>query len=258
MNQGLSCPKLAKLAGVSVRTLHYYDRIGLLRPSIRTEARYRLYGEAELLRLQQILLYKELDFTLPEIRSILDDPDFDLLAALRSQKRALQARRDRLSVLLNTLDDTISQLNGKRAMLTNEELYAGFPKGQGEEYRRQAAAKYGAAVVEESEQKLRRLGPESFAALRAESADIDRCLRELQGQDPASPAVQSQVARHYASIRQYWGEAVCRSKNMDEAYKGLAQLYLDDPRYTAHNGEPSPEYAAFLAQAMRHYADKQL
>ncbi len=115
---GYSVKKLAKLAGVSVRTLHHYDQLGLLKPSLRTEARYRLYGEKELLRLQQILLYKELDFSLQEIGDILDKADFDLLEALQSHKTALQSRRDRLGVLLTTIDKTIQKLKGEELIIS--------------------------------------------------------------------------------------------------------------------------------------------
>ena len=97
-----SVKQLAQLAGISVRTLHLYDQLGLLKPNIRTVARYRLYGEKELLRLQQILFYKELDFPLQEIGKILDDPDFDLVEALLSHKNALEIRRDRIGTLLTT------------------------------------------------------------------------------------------------------------------------------------------------------------
>lgn len=109
-----SVHKLAKLAGISVRTLHYYDRLGLLKPSVRTEARYRLYGDQELIRLQQILFYKELDFSLDEIRRILEAPDFDVLQAMQHHKRALEARRDRLAALLTTIDKTMSKLKGEK------------------------------------------------------------------------------------------------------------------------------------------------
>src|SRR5580693_1755938 len=92
-----SVKQIARLAGVSVRTLHLYDQIGLLKPSVRTRAGYRQYGEPELLRLQQILFYRELDFPLKEIAEILNDPDFDLIRALAGHKQALSARRDRLN-----------------------------------------------------------------------------------------------------------------------------------------------------------------
>lgn len=251
--------KLAKLAGVSVRTLHHYDRLGLLKPSIRTEAKYRLYGEKELLRLQQILFYKELDFSLSEVLQMLEKPDFNLLAALQGHKRALKDRRDRLSTLLKTIDKTISKLKGEQGMLTNEELYEGFPKEKAEAYRHEAIEKYGTPIVEESENKLRHMSKADFAQLKAESEEIGRALAGMMPADPFSEAVQKQVARHYGNIQLYWGESVCKDKNMAEAYKGLAQLYVDDLRYTAsYIGQENAKFAAFLRKAMVHFADTQL
>ncbi|GAB2553670.1 MerR family transcriptional regulator [Spirosoma aerophilum] len=251
-----SVNSLAKVAGVSVRTLHHYDRLGLLKPSIRTEARYRLYGEKELLTLQQILFYKELDFTLREIKAILHDPAFDMVSALESHKLSLQARQYRLSTLLQTIDKTISTLKGEKVMLTNEELYEGFPKG--EAYRQEAIDAYGAQVVEESEAKLRKMGKQDFTRLKADQQEIGSTLAAMVDQDPASPAVQAQIARHYANIRGFWGESVCRSKNMADAYKGLAQLYVDDPRYTSQQGQENTAYAAFLNKAMVYFANTNL
>ncbi|MCK5827099.1 MerR family transcriptional regulator, partial [Candidatus Bipolaricaulota bacterium] len=96
--------QVAALAGVSVRTLHYYDEIDLLSPADRTEAQYRLYGEPALLRLQQILLFREVEIPLAEIKRILDDPKFDHIAALRRHRRSLLQRRDRANTLLSTID----------------------------------------------------------------------------------------------------------------------------------------------------------
>lgn len=253
----LSCRKLAILAGVSVRTLHHYDRIGLLKPAGRTEARYRSYGPAELLRLQQILFYKELDFSLEEIRTILEAPDFDLPTALRGQRAALQARRDRLTTLLTTIDNTISHLTHNPTMLTTEELYAGFPNDQAEAYRREVIKKYGAHTAEASEQHLRQLGKAGFEQLKAEQKDINRTIASMLHLDPASAEVQQQVARHYANIVGFWGPSVAPADRLP-AYRGLAQLYLDDPRYTSGaNGVNDPAYAAFLSQAIRHFVDMQ-
>jgi DNA-binding transcriptional MerR regulator len=179
-----SVKKLSSLAGVSVRTLHHYDRLGLLKPSVRTEARYRLYGEKELIRLQQILFYKELDFPLQEIRQVLEDPDFDLVTALKSHKTALKDRRDRLTTLLGTIDKTISKLKGEQIMVTDEELYAGFPKEQAEAYRQEAAAKYGAKVVEDSENNLRKMTKADWANEKGEAEDIARTLAGTDAQRP--------------------------------------------------------------------------
>lgn len=251
-----SVKNLAKLAGVSVRTLHHYDRLGLLKPSVRTEAKYRLYGESELLRLQQILFYKELDFSLAEILTLLEDPSFNLLTALESHKQALKAQQNRLSALLVTIDKTISTLKGERVMLTNEELYEGFPKGQ--EYRQEAVGKYGAATVDESEHKLRQLGKEGVEQLKADQLDIAETLAGMTHLDPTSDVVQQQITRHYQNIRGFWGESVCQDKNMAEAYKGLAKLYVDDPRFISQNGQENPEYATFLNKAMVYFADTQI
>lgn len=254
MLNSLTCRQLAKLAGVSVRTLHHYDRLGLLRPAVRTEARYRHYGPTEQLRLQQILFYKELDFSLADIRDILEDPDFDLARALLGQRRALLARRDRLTVLLGTIDRTISQLNDNPHMLTNEELYAGFPKDEADAYRREVVAKYGADTIDASETHLRQLGRQGLDALIAEQKEINQAFRQLIGQDAHGAAVQQLTARHFANIVGFWGPSVPADQRL-EAYQGLARLYLDDPRYTA--GPEQPAYAALLSEAMRYFVDQQ-
>ncbi|MRS64966.1 MerR family transcriptional regulator [Larkinella terrae] len=251
-----SVKQLAKLAGVSVRTLHHYDRLSLLKPSVRTEARYRLYGEKELIRLQQILFYKELDFPLMEIRQVLDDPDFDLVVALKSHKTALKDRRDRLTTLLSTIDKTISKLKGEQIMVTDEELYAGFPKETAESYRQEAVAKYGEKVVAESENKLQKLTKDELTQVKAEGEEIAGALAGLMHKDPTDPAVQQQVARHYAFIRKMWGPSVGNGDPL-AAYRGLGQLYVDDPRYTSQNGVPNPDYARFLCKAMQHFVDGQ-
>jgi DNA-binding transcriptional MerR regulator len=141
-----SVKQLARLAGVSVRTLHVYDKLGLLRPSVRTDAGYRQYGEAELLRLQQILFYKELDMPLKDIAEILDDPEFDLLKALTGHKAALSARRDRINTLLNTIDATIDHLKNK-TMSNFEELYEGMPLEQAAALREEAIDNWGEEAI---------------------------------------------------------------------------------------------------------------
>lgn len=187
---------------------------------------------------------------------MLEDPDFDRLAALKSHKLALQARQYRLSTLIGTIDKTISTLKGERDMLTNDELYEGFPNGQ--DHRQEAVAHYGAEEVESSEQNLRQRGKAGFNQLKTEQQAINQSLLILMSQDPTSPVVQKQIARHYANLRGFWGESLCASKNMQEAYRGVAQLYVNDPSYTSQNGRANPEYAAFLRKAMVYFADTRL
>jgi DNA-binding transcriptional MerR regulator len=251
-----SVKRLSELAGVSVRTLHLYDQLGLLKPSVRTEARYRLYGEPELLRLQQILFYRELDFPLKEIGQILDSPDFDRVQALESHKTALLMRQHRIATLLTTLDKTIDKLKTK-AMLNHEELYEGLPKEKAEAYRQEAIAKWGADTVEHSENYLRKLTKNELNALKADLETITQTLFSLKHEDPASETVQAQIARHYAIIRTFWGTAGLADKPA-EAYASLGQLYLKDERYTVIDGKPDPEFAQFLSHAMSHFAETRL
>jgi DNA-binding transcriptional MerR regulator len=251
-----SVKQLARLAGVSVRTLHLYDQLGLLKPAIRTEARYRLYGEAELLRLQQILFYKELEIPLQEIGEILDDPEFDLLQALKAHRQALQDKGKKITAMLDTIDKTIQHLKGG-TMLEPEELYAGLPKETAEAWRKEAKEKYGDDAVERSENALRKMSKPELEALVASQQENRNQLINLMHEDPTSEKVQQFIARHYAIIRKFWGTEHLADKQA-EAYKGLGQLYVNDERFTLVNGKPSPEYAAFMAKAMAHYADHSL
>lgn len=250
MESTYTVKQLAKLAGVSVRTLHHYDQLGLLEPSKRTGAGYRLYGESELLRLQQIMFYRELDLSLERIAVILDDPDFEVLQALESHKHALEERRRRLSVLLETIDKTILKLKGGPVMLTNEELYEGFPKGN--TYREEAIAKWGRETVEDSEQKLRKLSKAELNRMKGEFGLIRTELGALMHLDVADRRVQTVIQRHFELIEKFWGDSV---SDRLEAYKGLAKLYVDDERYTqTADGKADPGYAAFISKAMIWYA----
>jgi DNA-binding transcriptional MerR regulator len=252
-----SVKQLAGLAGVSVRTLHHYDRLGLLTPSVRTAAGYRLYGAHELYRLQQILFYKEMDLSLQEIADILDDPGFDVLQALEAHRTALLNKRGRLDNLLTTIDKTIASLKEGNTMLTVEELYAGFPKDEAEAIRREAMEKYGAETVQASEQQLLQLSKPELEQLKSKGEDITRRLNALMDLDPGAAAVQEVIAEHHAYILVWWssGGPSCAPA---EAYRGLAQLYLSDERFTMQEGKPNPAYARFISQAMIHYADTQL
>ncbi|GAB3974761.1 MerR family transcriptional regulator [Spirosoma terrae] len=216
-----------------------------------------MYGEKELIRLQQILFYKELDFSLADIVQLLDKPDFDPIAALTIHRNVLVAQQKRLSVLLDTIDKTILKLKGEGNMLTDEELYAGFPKDTAKAYRQEAIEKYGDQTVEESENKLKALGKVGFQQLKTDQEDIVSQLLAMKYLNPASTEVQQQITRHYANILAFWGNSI-RNCSPVEAYKGLAQLYIDDPRYTSQQGQENPEFATFLYKAMIYFVDNQL
>jgi len=246
-----SVRQLSQLAGVSVRTLHLYDQIGLLKPSLRTEAGYRQYEEKELLRLQQILFYKELDFPLKDIGGILDDPGFDKVKALENHRMALHARKERIDRLLTTIDKTIQHLK-KQTMLSHEELYKGLPKEQAADWRKEATEKWGTAAVERSEMRLLTLTPRDLAALKTSFADNWKQLATLMHSDPGSPEVQDSVRVHYHQIRQFWGTAGEADPQL-KAYQCLGEMYTQDERYTIIDGQPSQAFAQFLSKAITHF-----
>ena len=256
MKTNYSVKQIACLAGVSVRTMHLYDEIGLLKPLARTRAAYRQYGTEELLRLQQILFYRELDMPLKEIGVILDGPDFDLIKALEGHKKALKLRRDRLNTLLKTIDKTISNLNSK-IMSKAEELYEGMPREQVATYRKEAIDKWGEEAVLQSEKALTEMHKIDLEKLKADQKEIARQLKSLMNQNPHSDEVQEQMARHHANISGFWGVSDPADLKA-ETYKGLAELYAADDRYITSDGKSDPEFAAFLRNGMIYFAETSL
>ena len=245
--------QLARMAGVTVRTLHHYDQIGLLPPAGRTEsesgryAGYRLYGEAELLRLQQILFFRELDVPLAEVRQILDDPDFDQVAALEHHRGMLHGRMERLGRLLKTIDRTIDRLVEDDVTLTDEELYEGFSTEQIERYKREAREMYDLELVEESERRVKGMSRGEWKAVQAEGQAVTTGIAALMDRDPGDAEVQVVVARHHAWIETFYA---CSA----EIYRGLAQLYVEHPEFRAFYEKVKPGLADYLSAAMLIYA----
>ena len=246
-----SVKKLASLAGVSVRTLHLYDEIGLLKPSIRTDKKYRLYGRAEAQRLQQILFYKALGMPLKEIADILDDPEFDPIQSLETHKKVLQEKQEQLSTLLRTIDKTIDHLKNE-TMLSTEELYEGLSEEQVTAIRNEAKEKWGSSV-ERSENYLRKKTKEEFNQLKEAASVTLKKLIALSNEDPLSEKVQAKIRVHYELIREFWGTAGSPDKQA-EAYAGLGDLYVNDNRYMASSGVTDPAFAQFMNKAMKHFA----
>ncbi|ATL49662.1 MerR family transcriptional regulator [Chitinophaga caeni] len=247
-----SVKKLSRLAGVSVRTLHLYDKMGLLKPSKRTDAGYRLYGERELLRLQQILFYRELDFPLKDICTILDDPDFDLSQALENHRRALIAKKERIDTLIGTIDKTLLTLKNE-TMLNVEDLYQGIPQDKMKAWREEAMAKWGKDTVLEAEQNLRALSKTEMDDMKAELGSINEQLTAWMDKEPGSAEVQQCIARRYDIIIKLTGGKVAMDKL--QYFRKLGELYVADNRYTTVNGMPSMELALFIKEATDYYVE---
>lgn len=251
-----SVKQLAKLAGITVKTLHLYDKIGLLKPAERTNARYRLYGKEELLRLQQILFYKELDFPLKEILLILDDPDFDLIWALQGHKRMLQAKKARIGTLIKTIDNTIHSLK-TQTMLKLEDLYEGLSADEAKNYRDQAIDSYGEEVVLHAEEHLKSLMKSDMQALVLKQKELGKAILLLKDLPAGNARVQELVHEHYLNTRKLWGTHNASDKQA-EAYYGLGQLYLTDERFTSEFGASGPEFRAFISESIAVYVSSKL
>ncbi|HLF28609.1 MAG TPA: MerR family transcriptional regulator [Anaerolineae bacterium] len=243
--------QLAKLAGVSVRTLHHYDHIGLLKPSARTAAGYRLYGEADLLRLQQILFFKQFDMALVEIQAILDQPDFDQVRALQSHRRLLEQHGERLARLIRTIDRTILRLTEVEMSLTDEELFEGFTPEQAERYGREARERWGAEQVEATEQRIRKMTKQQWQGIKAEGEQVTLLLASLMDRASDDAEVQQAIARHHAWIENFWTPSA-------ESYRALGQGYVEHPEFRAFYEKVRPGLAEFMRAAMEVYCDQTL
>jgi len=234
---------LAKLSGVSVRTLHHYDAIGLLTPQQRSDAGYRLYGRAELLRLQQILFYREMGLSLDEIGNILDAPDFDLVTALEKHRRELLKRSETIQNLVNTIDRTLKLLSMEDEMITDEELYEGFSKEEVDAINAEVRELYDSELVAESERRIRSMSRSDWQTVKETMNEIPRHLATLMERSPEDPEVQTWIAKHHAWIETFYP---CDA----EVYCGLADLYTGDDRFRAFYDRFAPGLADFMKRAM--------
>lgn len=252
----LTVTDVAKLSGVSVRALHHYDQIGLLKPAFMGENGYRYYGEEELLRLQQILIHRELDIPLGEIAAILDAPGFDRLAALAAQRDRLAAEAKRYAQLVRTIDRTIARLNGERVM-KNADLYRGIAPEKQAEYEAWLIDTYGGDMEERiavGRRKYAELGETEKQKLQDELYQLEQGLAEglRRGLPLGSPSLDPLLSRHRDWVAFMWGRPCA-----PEAYAGLADLYLSHPDFIARYEAIEPGFAEYLAGSMKVFAPRQ-
>ena len=237
--------QLSKLAGVTPRTLHHYDSIGLLKPSRVGDNGYRYYGEDALLRLQQILFYRELDIPLDDIKKIIGRRDFDVLGALQSHKDALNKQVSRLNRLINTVDNTINHLKGKDIM-SEKAYFEGFNEEEQEKYALEAEELYGAEGVRASMKKWKGYSAEQKRRIMEEGSRnyTDMIAAMPKGAD--SPEAQAIVERWRKHMDYFWTPKL-------EQLLDLANGYNDDPRFKANFDRMHPQLAEFMREAVKIY-----
>ncbi|MBE4909659.1 MerR family transcriptional regulator [Bacillus luteolus] len=243
--------KLASLAGVSTRTLRYYDEIGILKPARINSSGYRIYSQAELEQLQQILFYRELDLSLDRIKEIVTSPSFDGSRALKEHREKLLDKRKQLDVLIANVEKSIAMKEG-RIIMSDKEKFEGFKQklidDNEKNYGKEIRDKYSGETINKSNEKVKNMS-------QAEHEEVNRLQKELSETlaaafktgNPAGELAQKAAEMHKNWLTFYWAEY---SK---EAHAGLAQMYVDDERFTAFYDKEQPGTAAFLRDAIHIY-----
>jgi DNA-binding transcriptional MerR regulator len=239
--------QLSTLAGVTPRTLHYYDQIDLLQPESVGENGYRYYGEASLLRLQQILFYRELGFSRESIREMLGRPDFQILDALEEHRESLRERMRRIERLVQTVDNTIQHLQGETEM-SPKGLFAGFSEEEQEEYARQAEGMYDSETVRESNRKWKSYSEDKKQAILDEGRQVYQDMIETMPKGADSPEAQACVERWRNHMDYFW------TPNLDQLL-GLATMYGNSPDFKANFDAMHPNLVDFMREAVTVYVE---
>ena len=245
--------EVADMVGVSVRTLHHYDKIGILKPESVTPAGYRLYNDGDLERLQQVLFFKELDFSLEEIKEILDNPYFNRKHALKTHRELLIEKKKRLDKIIKSVDKTIDSIEGGIDM-NKKEMFEGFDMSEieahKEKYAEETKQKYGDSdAYKESMKKTSKYTKEDWARINASNeriygkivANMDKGIDNLEVQN-AVDELRQEITNNFYNCT-------------IEIFRGLGDLYVNDERFTVNIDKHKQGLAKFLSEAMHYYCD---
>lgn len=237
--------ELAKLTGLTVRALHYYDEIGLCSPSQRTSAGYRLYGQDDIMRLQHVMLLRELGVGLDEIGRALAG-DLDRAELIRRHRTALREQRDRLDRMLAALDRY-----ERSDPMPPDDLTPLFEDFDPTPYEAEAAARWG-EPAKESARRTKQYGPSEWEAIKREAAAITDRLRDLlhAGVAASDPRTLAVIADHRAHITRWFYPCTL------EIQRGLGEMYVADERFTATIDKAAPGLASYWREAIRAVADE--
>jgi DNA-binding transcriptional MerR regulator len=233
---------VAALTGVSVRTLHHYDHIGLVVPSVRTPAGYRGYTDADIERLHLVLVYRSVGIPLDEIRALLDDPGADVVEHLRRQHQLLLEQADRLQHTIKAVEELMNAHRSGIQLTAQEQVEIFGTTAFSEEYAMEAEKRWGDTDAwRQSQQRVSRLSKDDWIAIKAEGDALLEALARAKrdGVEPGSEAANALAARHRASIERFYdcGEAM---------HRNLVQMYLADERFTRYYDDVEPGLAQFV------------
>ncbi len=243
--------KIAKLAGISTRTLRYYDEIGILKPARINSSGYRIYGQKEVDILQQILFYRELDVDLDHIKIIMSNPGFDSVQALKEHQINLLEKRHQLDLLIENVSKSIDATE-RRISMSDIEKFSGFKQklidDNEKKYGKEIREKYGDNVINNTNNKLKNMTQVEYDKITNLSNEVLETLKQaFEIGDPGCELAQKAADLHRQWLTFYWDDY---SK---EAHAGIAQMYVDDERFTAYYDKEKPGTAKFLRDAILIY-----
>jgi len=243
--------KLSRMAGISTRTLRYYDEIGILRPARINSSGYRIYGTSQVDTLQQILFYRELGISLDNIKDIITNSSFDSAEALKEHLGKLLSKKEQLEILIANVEKTIAASEGRISM-SDKEKFEGFKQKMidenEEKYGSEIREKYGKETINESNKKMKNMTKDEYEKIQKLSEEVNEALRlAFENGDPAGELSQKACELHKEWLLKFW------PKYSKEAHMGLAQMYVDDERFTKYYDKIAPGCAVFLRDAMRIY-----
>ena len=244
--------RVAALSGVTIRTLHHYDEIGLLSPGGRSASGYRIYEESDIERLQRILFYKELGFDLKEISTIVDDPGTDATGHLRRQRGLLTERIGRLSAMVEAIDYEM-EARTMDIRLTPEERLEVFGEFRPEDHAEEAEQRWGETEpYKESQRRVSSYTKEDWQRLKAEGEEVQNRLAAAfeAGLTPDSEEAMAAVEAHREHISRWFYECTY------EIHRGLTEMYVSDERFRSHYDTQTPGLAAYIREAALANADR--
>lgn len=242
-----SIKEIADLAGVTTRTMRYYDELGLLAPAEIGENGYRYYDHDSLLRLQQILFFRELDVPLKDIQRILNQPDFNLVGALEEHRAALQKKGHRLDRLIGTVDQTIKGIQGE-GLMTDKDLFEGFDEAQYEEETKELWGD--TPQYAESQRKWASYSDEQKEAIKAEGGRLTIGMVGGPESSADDPDIQNAVGEYYDYLNKFF--YTCEVSYL----RGLADMWVGDPRFAINFENVREGGAVFVREAVHIYCDR--
>jgi len=241
--------QLAKLAGISPRTLRHYDRIDLLKPAFVGDNGYRYCQHDQLIKLMQILFYRELDFSLTDIKQIITNPNFDMTEALQKHRHLLNLKAKRTKRLIKTIDQILIATKGNQTISASA-TYQSFDQTDINQYKDEVKRRWGHTdAYRQSIERAKKWTKQDLDRIKQQVQDITLKLAKLIDQDTKSPRVQALIKQHHAHINNFYDCSI-------DIYRGLGEIYFADPRFAAHYNRVKPGLAEFINQAISYYCNQ--